>query len=288
MLLVVDDNEHWLETIKSILDPPYDLDLFTDPEEAKTALKANRYSLVILDKNLPGVSGLTVLSEMRKIAPDLRAIILTGYADVESAVESMKLGALDYISKGNLDLTKLLRLRVKEALAREVPSSASQPSIVNLISGGESTVLEFKSSVRWDYREHKVNRSLEKLVVRTVASFLNSDHKSSLLLGVSDDGDVIGLEQDYLATGRKQGRDSYENSLMTLFIDSYGREIGPFIQIAFHTLDGKDICQVMVSPASKPVFVREGREEQFFVRIGNSTRLLSTREAIEYCKNRWK
>src|SRR5712692_2782461 len=259
-LLVVDDNEHWLDTIESILHPPYDLALFTDPEEAKTSLKANRYALVILDKNLPGVSGLTVLKDMREIAPDLRAIMLTGYADVESAVESMKLGALDYLSKGTSDLSNVLKLKVEEALASDVSSRAPQQSLAQLITCGESATLEFKSSARWDYRANKVNRNLEKLIVRTVAAFLNSEHRCNLLLGVDDNGKVIGLENDYLATGKKLGRDSYENFLMTLFVEGYGKELSPFIQIRFHVLDGKDICQVIVSPATKPVFVKEGRE----------------------------
>jgi len=284
---VLDDNEHWLETIESILSPSYELVLFTDPDEAITSFKQNRYELAILDKNLPGVSGLVILKEMRMTAPDLRAIILTGYADVESAVESMKIGAVDYLSKGTAELSKVLQLKIEEALGSSSRNTSEQ-FIRELIASGESDTLEFKASARWDYRANKVNRELEKVILRTVASFLNAANTGNLLIGIDDDGNIIGLEADYRATGKRLGRDSYENFLMTVLVEEYGKDVSPFIQIKFHLIDGHDICQIAVSPATKPVFVKQGNGEHLFIRIGNSTRALSTREAIEYCKLRWK
>lgn len=284
---MLDDNEHWLETIESILSPSYELVSFTDPEEAITSFKQNRYELAILDKNLPGVSGLIILKEMRMTAPNLRAIILTGYADVESAVESMKIGAVDYLSKGTAELSKVLQLKVEEALSSSSRNTSEQ-FIRELIASGESDTLEFKASARWDYRANKVNKELEKVILRTVASFLNAANMGNLLIGVDDDGRIIGLEADYRSTGKKIGRDSYENFLMTVLVEEYGKDVSPFIQIKFHLIDGHDICQIAVSPAPKPVFVKQGNGEHLFIRIGNSTRALSTREAVEYCKLRWK
>jgi len=51
---------------------------------------------------------------------------------------------------------------------------------------------------------------------------------------------------------------------------------------------GKDLCRVAVQPSPRPVFIKEGRFEHLYIRTGNSTRLLTTKEAIEYCKSRWK
>jgi FixJ family two-component response regulator len=287
-ILVLDDNQDWLDTIETILAPTYDLVLFTDPDEAKGSLRDNEYSLVILDKNLPGTSGLDVLKEMREIAPMLRAIMLTGYADVESAVKSMKIGALDYVSKGTANLTTILRLRVEEALKVSEQLKAQEIRAPELIARGESATLEFKSSARWDYRLNKTNKELEKVIIKTVAAFMNSEHDGNLLIGVDDSGEIIGLADDYKTLGRKQDRDGYENFLMNILLDAYGKESAPFIHIVFHQMEGKDICQIAVKPSTRPVFVRDDKGEHLFIRTGNSTRALTTREAIEYCRTRWK
>src|SRR5438105_2183635 len=96
-ILVVDDEEGWLETVRGILEADYELTLLTDQAQSLECLRKRSYALVILDMNLPGMSGLDLLKQMRLIDSHLRAIVLTGYADVDSAVESMKGGALDYI-----------------------------------------------------------------------------------------------------------------------------------------------------------------------------------------------
>lgn len=287
-ILVLDDNQDWLDTIETILSSSYDLFLFTDPDEAKSSLRDNEYSLVILDKNLPSTSGLDVLREMREIAPTLRAIMLTGYADVESAVKSMKIGALDYISKGTANLTTILKLRVEEALKVSEQLKAQEDNITKLLARGEGATLEFKSSARWDYRLNKINKELEKVIVKTVAAFMNSEHNSSLLIGVDDSGEIVGLDNDYKTLGRKQDRDGYENFLMNILLEAYGKESAPFIHVIFHKIDDKDICQIAVKPSTRPVFVRDDKGEHLFIRTGNSTRALTTREAIEYCGERWK
>jgi FixJ family two-component response regulator len=287
-ILVVDDNQYWLDEIELILESSYDLTLFTDPDQAKESLKENEYSLAILDKNLPGTSGLDVLKEMRLDAPGLRAIILTGYADVDSAVESMKLGALDYISKGTANLSTTLNARIEEALAANILINADDQSITKLIIRGESDTLEFKSSTRWDLRANKFNKELEKVIIKTVAAFMNSENNCNLLIGVDDSGKIIGLDHDYKTLGKKQDRDGYENFLMTLLLGAYGKDSSPLIQVVFHQVEGKDVCQIAIKPSTKPVFVKDEKGEHLFIRTGNSTRSLSTREAIEYCKVRWK
>ena|ERR1051326_8659252 len=125
-LLVVDDNQNWLDTIAMILESSYDLTLFTDPDEAKESITTNEYCLVILDKNLAGYSGLELLRDLRKSAPGLQAIILTGYADLDSAVMSLKIGALDYISKGTANLPRILKARVDEVLSAFGSTTGSQ------------------------------------------------------------------------------------------------------------------------------------------------------------------
>jgi len=170
---------------------------------------------------------------------------------------------------------------------RDFAPSPGDPEIGMLISRGESVELEFKSSARWDLRADKPNKAMEDVVVKTVAAFLNSERGGNLLIGVDDDGKVIGLDHDYRMFGKKNSRDAYENFLTTLLVNGFGKDASAFFDITFHDMAGSDVVKIAVRPARRPAFVRDERGEHLYIRAGNSTRLLTTREAIEYSKNRW-
>jgi hypothetical protein len=159
------------------------------------------------------------------------------------------------------------------------------PEIAALLAAGESARVEFKSSARWDLRENKKNPVLEQVILKTVAAFLNTDG-GTLLLGVSDEGAVLGLEHDY-QTLQKKNADGYELFLTELLLGHYGKDCSPCVRITFHSLDSKEVCRLIAQPAPRPVWVKEGAEEHLYIRSGNSTRRLSTREALDYCKTRW-
>jgi hypothetical protein len=166
------------------------------------------------------------------------------------------------------------------------PKSADQ-QVRSLIAGGESANLEFKSSARWDLKENRASKVIEQVVVKTAAGFLNVDSGGTLLLGVADEGNVLGLENDYKTMGTKQNRDAYENWLTTLFLGEFGKDASPLIRITFHEIDSKDVCQVALKPSPRPIFVKDDKGEHLHLRTGNSTRTLTARETVEYCKQRW-
>jgi len=99
-LLIVDDEEG----IRTMIG-----DLFTEDgwqvdqeEEGKKGLKAALsadYDLVILDVSLPGTSGLEILQSLKEQKPDVPVLMITGYASMKNAIEALKLGAYDYITK---------------------------------------------------------------------------------------------------------------------------------------------------------------------------------------------
>jgi ActR/RegA family two-component response regulator len=102
-VLVLDDDKVWLETIELVLRDDFELTLTTSVNEAFTYVRKARYDLVVLDVRLQGgTSGLDVLERMRRAIPDLRAIMLTEMPDYESALESGRRGALDYVSKAEV------------------------------------------------------------------------------------------------------------------------------------------------------------------------------------------
>jgi len=278
-VLVVDDDSRWITTITRILKNDYNIESAIEPDRAIALIKTNRFSLAILDQRMPEMTGVNLLRKLREIQHDLNAIILTGHADVDDAVFSMKTGALDYISKGNPNLAGELRRRVAEAIEKNVAV---------LIEQREGAGLEFKSSLRWDMRQNQMNRDLEKVIVKTIAGFLNSDDGGTLLIGVDDDGKCLGLKNDY-QTLKKKDRDGFETHLTGLLLDAYGKDVIAFIHIDFDQFDGNDVCRVTLRPSTRAVFVPDGAGgEHLYIRTGNATRLLSTREAIDYCRMRWK
>ena len=99
-ILVLDDVADALSMIRRILEKKgYDIVTFTEEEEALKYAQANRFDLAILDIKLKKMSGVEVLEELKKINPTGRVIMLTGYPTMESARESLRLGADDYCVK---------------------------------------------------------------------------------------------------------------------------------------------------------------------------------------------
>ena len=165
-------------------------------------------------------------------------------------------------------------------------SAALEEDVRGTIAQGEGAHLEFKSSFRWDVREGRVNRGLEGVVMKTLAGYMNSEG-GTLLIGVADNGSVVGLENDY-STLKKHDRDGFEQALMTSVASKLGADSCQCVQAVFHLVEAKDVCRVIVRPAHRPVYVRDGETPKLYVRTGVSTRELNVQEAIDYTATRWK
>jgi DNA-binding response OmpR family regulator len=99
-VLIVDDEKNIRLTLSQSLDSlGLETDTAMDGEEALAKVKAGDYSLILLDLKMPGMDGMQVLRGLREIRPDVRVIVITAYGTVESAVEAMKLGTVDFIQK---------------------------------------------------------------------------------------------------------------------------------------------------------------------------------------------
>jgi predicted HTH transcriptional regulator len=112
----------------------------------------------------------------------------------------------------------------------------------------------------------------------------------TLLIGVSDEGAVLGLDADYATLGSKANRDGYELFLTQLFKNCVDGAAHALVRTTFESLDGRDVCRIDVAASGRPVFARgpEGKElNEFWVRTGNATRLLVGSEAVEYQQAHW-
>jgi len=99
-ILALDDVLDAVQLIKRILERKgHEVSAFTEEEDALGHARREEMDLAILDIKLKKMSGIEVLAELKKITPTLRAIMLTGYPTLETAHESLQLGADDYCVK---------------------------------------------------------------------------------------------------------------------------------------------------------------------------------------------
>jgi len=99
-ILVVDDNESYREGLKSILETEgYEVKTVPDGVSAINILQSNQFDLILLDVIMPRVNGIEVLKNTKNSMYDCEVIMLTGENDIHTAVESIKLGAYDYLLK---------------------------------------------------------------------------------------------------------------------------------------------------------------------------------------------
>ncbi len=99
-ILIVDDEKNIRLTLSQALETlGAEIDTAANGEEALTKLKEKGFGLILLDIRMPGMDGMEVLRRVREIRPDIRIIMITAYGTVESAVEAMKLGAVDFLQK---------------------------------------------------------------------------------------------------------------------------------------------------------------------------------------------
>lgn len=99
-ILVIDDEEVMRSMLKDVLtDEGYDVEVASNGFEGVGKIKSYTYDLIITDIIMPEIDGIEVLKRAKEISPNSDVLVMTGYASVETAVKSMRLGATDYIVK---------------------------------------------------------------------------------------------------------------------------------------------------------------------------------------------
>lgn len=99
-IMVVDDDKDVCEYLRQLLtEEGFKVKATTDPTQVIGFLKKDRYHLILLDLKMPKLGGLELMRQIRKMDSDIIVIILTAYPSVESAVETMKQDAFDYLQK---------------------------------------------------------------------------------------------------------------------------------------------------------------------------------------------
>ncbi len=156
-----------------------------------------------------------------------------------------------------------------------------------LIKQGESKTLEFKSTLRWNLKEDRRDgKRITHASLKTIAAFLNTEG-GDLLLGVADDGTIVGIERD-----RLDNDDKFMLHLAQAVRSGLGDRAGTCIDPKIQIVDGKSVCVVSCQRSPEPVFlawkgVEAEADGDFFVRSGSGTVKLSPDGAKEYVRTRF-
>jgi ATP-dependent Lon protease len=165
------------------------------------------------------------------------------------------------------------------------PAARDSEGLPNLIQRGESMTLEFKSTFQWDVVQNKTNPELRAVVMKAIASFLNSEG-GTVLVGVEDSGAVYGLEKDLNLLA--DSRDKFQQLMASTLVDQLGAECMSVVRMRFDEADGHPIFVIDVSPSAEPVFVKTSRGKEFLIRVGSTSRLLDSEATMKYVQSHWR
>jgi len=156
-----------------------------------------------------------------------------------------------------------------------------------LIKRGESKTLEFKSTLRWSLKEDRQeDKLITHAVLKTIAAFLNTEG-GDLLIGVADNGSIVGIEKDRLKSDDKLMR-----HLAQVVRNGLGDRASTCIDPKTQIVQGKTVCVVSCQRSPEPVFLRwksleSAPEGDFFVRSGPGTVKLRPESAHKFIQTRF-
>ena len=305
-VLIVDDEKHTREGLQQALDDTYDVTVASNADEAFNLMDAQEFDVIVTDLRMPGKSGLKVIDKALALTNKPAVIMMTAYGNIESAVEAMKRGAVDFLTKPvNIERlevliqralkTKTLEVEVKqlherldekfsfEGIVGHSPKLQEVIDRVKLVAPSKATVLiEGESGTGKELIAQAIHQSSPRSRAPFIAVHCAALSESLL------ESEIFGHERGAFtgATERRVGRfESADGG--TLFLDEIG-EISGSTQVkllrfletkAIERVGGSkpislDVRLVAATNRSLEQMVRDGkfREDLYFrlnvVRIG--------------------
>jgi len=160
-----------------------------------------------------------------------------------------------------------------------------------LIKAGESSNVEFKSTLRINMHTAKADKAMEHSCMKTIAAFLNTSG-GTLLIGIDDKKQILGLDNDFKSFKEdKDPLDEFQKHLDNLIENYFDNGIFSLLEISFPSLDEKLVCVIKVKHSKKGEVMLynkfDGNKEEFYIRRSASTKGLSASEMISYIKTHW-
>jgi DNA-binding NtrC family response regulator len=199
-ILIVDDDDLVCHSLKELLGiEGYDVDSTLDGNDALKRLNDTQYSLIISDIRMPSMDGIELLKEVRGKNLESLLIFITGHGHIDGAVEAIKLGAYDYVTKPIDDIR--LKLTIKRALEQK-----------QLLASYQS----LKKKIRpWEMDD--------RIIVK--------DRKMTELL------DIVHMVSETMATVLITGESGTGKSMLAKYIHRHSsRQDGPFVELSCGTL----------------------------------------------------
>ncbi len=172
------------------------------------------------------------------------------------------------------------RARWQRARRRRVRAPRTEDELRALVAAGENDRVEFKSTMRWNLRADKPGKEIELAWLKSVVAYMNTDG-GVIVLGVDDDGRVLGMGADGFRNDDKLLL-HFEN----LIQQHVGLEHAGRVRGELRDLDGEQVFLVSCAPADEPVFLRKGEDEDFYVRVGPSSRRLPASRVLDWTRER--
>lgn len=269
-LLIIDDDPVVLDVLKNIFaDQRLEIFLAADGESGLNITREHRPNVAIVDIKLPGKSGLEILKEIKQIDDKVAVIIATGYNTTQNAIEAMKFGAFDYLSKP-FDILKVQESVTKglasNLLSRKVKFSREPSEIFDgspdedLMIGSSPQMMEiWKKIGRVATSDETVliegeSGTGKELLARAI--YTNSERKHRPFLAVN----CAAMPENLLESdlfGHEKGA----------FTDAHTRRIGKFEQCNGGTLFLDEISEMSMLNQSKLLRVLENKS---FQRVGGN------------------
>lgn len=249
VILVVDDEKNTREGLERFLAQDYTVRLAENGERALEALSDANVDIMLSDVRMPGMDGLTLLKRAQARHPELITILLTAYGNIETAVEAMKNGAFDFLTKPiNLDhldllIKRALRTRAVETENRQlqqqldnrygleslIGSSSRMEAVFDIIRQAAPTQASVLILGPSGTGKELVAHALHRLSSRSRGPFV-AVHCAALSATLLE-SELFGHERGAFtgATGRRKGRFEMADG-GTLFLDEIS-EIEPSVQV---------------------------------------------------------
>lgn len=279
-ILIVDDEANVRESLKLILNRTYNVTAAEGAEEALELLAGAQQEgalpdLMLLDVTMPGVDGMQMLEKTRRVYPELPVVMLTANKTVRTAVEAMKVGAVDYLNKP-YDVDELLSL-IEETL-RSGPSGKVAPSEVVTRHHARPELPPVEGDFGCMVGAHPVMQDLYQKI-----SQVAKRDTTVLITGESGTGKELIAREIHRRSPRADGPFIALNcaAIPETLIESelFGHEKGAFTHAVerrlghFELADGGTLLLDEIGELSLTVQVKMLRflQEQEFYRVGRST-----------------
>jgi len=223
-ILILDDNADMCDLLVECLRPlRYDITSTTSGPHALALIETERFEAAILDLLLPDIDGMEVLRRIRKRRPEIEIIVLTAYATLETAVEAMRLGAYDYVTKPfhagmiRSTVTRAIekhhmatRLTAIYNLSREMVLSLDVVQVAKAVLDIVEQVLEFETCSLHlvDRRRNELCRVMARNPRQKKALRLPLNNQEGTAVTAARSGQVIYVPDTWESPGHGEGEGS--------------------------------------------------------------------------------